>query len=141
RGTNFFVGCAPPVKFGTATFYSGAYKEAMGALLDGSRTYRLCIPPEVPARQFWSITVYDSGTQALIRESPRKSIDSYDSKVQKNPDGSLEVYFGPTAPDGKEANWLYTAPGKLWWTYFRFYGPEKAVFDKTWQLPDIERVG
>jgi hypothetical protein len=94
----------------------------------------------VPARQFWSVTVYDSATQALIRKSPRGSIDSYDSKAEKNADGSLEVYFGPKAPAGKETNWLYTTPGKPWWTFFRFYGPEKPVFDKSWSLPDIEKV-
>ena len=41
---------------------------------------------------------------------------------------------------GKEANWVYTAPGKQWSSIFRFYGPEKAVFDKTWALGDIELV-
>jgi hypothetical protein len=86
------------------------------------------------------MTVYDSDTQAFIRDSPRQSIDSYDTRAQKNDDGSLEIYFGSEAPTGKEANWLYTTPGKQWWTYFRFYGPEKAVFDKSWQLPDIEKV-
>lgn len=141
RGTNFFVGCAPPLKFGTATFYSGSYKDSTGALLDGSQTYHLHVPPNVPVNQFWAITVYDSDTQAFIRESPRQSIDSYDTKAQKNPDGSLEIYFGPKPPAGREANWIYTTPGKQWWTYFRFYGPQQAVFDKSWQLPDIEHVG
>ena len=60
--------------------------------------------------------------------------------MHKNADGSVDVYFGPAAPAGKEANWIYTAPDKQWVALFRFYGPEKAVFDKSWQLPDIEKV-
>jgi hypothetical protein len=85
RGTNFFVGCAPPLKCGTATFYSGTYKDSTGTLLDGSNSYRLHGPPNVPVNQFWAITVYDSDTQAFIRESARQSIDLYDIG------GSIEV--------------------------------------------------
>ena len=48
--------------------------------------------------------------------------------------------IGPKAPAGQELNWLYTPPGKAWFPWFRFYGPEKAFFDKAWKLPDIERV-
>jgi hypothetical protein len=140
RGTNFFVGCAPPVKLGAATFYLGTHKDSTGVLLDGSHTYHLHLPPNVPASQFWAVTVYDSETQAFIRQSPRQSIDSYDTNARKNPDGSLDVYFGPRVPRGKDANWLYTASGKPWWTFFRFYGPQEAVLDKTWQLPDIEKM-
>jgi len=62
------------------------------------------------------------------------------ANLKKNADGSVEVFFGPSAPAGKEANWIYTAPGRQWVARFRFYGPEKAVFEKTWKLPDIEKV-
>ena len=61
-------------------------------------------------------------------------------RIVKNPDGSIDVYFGPKAPLGKEANWVQTVPGKGWFTYFRFYGPTEAFFDKSWALPDIEPV-
>jgi len=141
RGVNFFVGCAPPKKFGSATFYSGAYRDRTGALLDGGGVYHLHVPPDPPVRQFWSVSVYASDTQAFVRDSPRQSIDSYDDEVEKNADGSLEIYFGPEPPEGKQANWIYTPPGANWWTYFRFYGPKPAVQDKSWRLPDIERIG
>ena len=52
----------------------------------------------------------------------------------------MDIYVGPKAPDGKESNWIYTPPGKNWYPWFRFYGPEKAIFDKTWKLPDFEKV-
>lgn len=70
----------------------------------------------------------------------RQIVSSTDKDVQKNPDGSVDVYFGPKAPAGKEANWVYTSEGKNWFPWFRFYGPEKAVEDKSWKMPDIEKV-
>jgi hypothetical protein len=139
RGAFYFLACAPPKKLGAATFYLGAATDATDARLDGGNSYRLVVPPRVPAKQFWAVTVYDLETAGFIRESPRVEINSY-QEPQKNPDGSVYVYFGPVAPAGKESNWIYTAPGKPWLTFFRFYGPEKAVFDKTWQLADLEQT-
>jgi hypothetical protein len=139
RGAMFFTACAPPKKLGAATFYLQVGRDAANAPLDGGKSYRLRVPPNVPAKQFWAVTVYDLGEAAFIREAPRIEVNSY-QKPQKNDDGSVDVYFGPKSPAGKESNWVYTTPGKTWWAAFRFYGPEKAVFDKTWVLPDIEPV-
>jgi hypothetical protein len=94
----------------------------------------------VPAQQFWALTLYDRETCAFIRDMPRAGIDSYDQKMQKNADGSVDIYIGPQPPGGKEANWIQTASGRGWFPYFRLYGPEKTFFDKTWKLPDIEHV-
>jgi hypothetical protein len=55
-------------------------------------------------------------------------------------DGSIDLYFGPTAPTGKENNWVKTLPGRGWWVWFRFYGPTEAFFDKSWRLSDFEKV-
>jgi hypothetical protein len=60
--------------------------------------------------------------------------------LQKNADGSIDVYLGPSAPSGKAANWMPTAFGRQFKAIFRFYGPEKPLFDKTWNLPDIVKV-
>jgi hypothetical protein len=57
-----------------------------------------------------------------------------------NPDSSVDVYFGPTPPAGKEANWIQTVPGKGWNCIFRFYGPLEPFFDRTWRLGEIELV-
>jgi hypothetical protein len=76
----------------------------------------------------------------FIGESPRVSFDSFDEKAQKNADASIDIYFGPKAPAGHESNWLYTAPNEPWFGTFRFYGPEKSLFEKSWKLPDIEEV-
>jgi hypothetical protein len=136
RGMLFFLGCAPPKKLGAASFYVFGMHDAQGEPLRGDRTYRLHVPANVPARQFWAVTVYDLATAAFIRDAPRVELNSY-QEIQKNADGSVDVFFGPSAPSGKGANWVYTATGKQWFTAFRFYGPEKALFEKTWKLPDI----
>jgi hypothetical protein len=60
--------------------------------------------------------------------------------VQRNADGSVDVYFGPQAPVGQGSNWIYTAPGRPWFTYFRLYQPGPELFDKTWTLPEIEPI-
>ncbi len=95
---------------------------------------------DVPVTQFWSVTVYEHATCALIRNVARPSMDSYDTKAIKNADGSVDVYFGSKPPTGLEANWIPTVAGKDWFPYFRFYGPKQPLFEKTWKLPDIEKM-
>ena len=87
---------------------------------------------------YWSVTVYDRATHAFIREMPAASRSSRTPGLVKNADGSMDIYFGPTAPAGKELNWVPTKAGGGFELMFRFYGSEKPLFDKTWKLPDIE---
>jgi hypothetical protein len=97
----------------------------------------LHLPPNVPARQFWSIIVYDALSRSELENGqPFPSINSY-ANPATNADGSLDIYFGPDAPAGKEQNWIRTVPGKGWFTWMRFYGPTAAFFDKTWKPDDI----
>jgi hypothetical protein len=97
------------------------------------------VPANVPARQFWAATVYDRDTAAFIREAPRVEVSSYDRDMRRNADGSIDLYFAPRPPPGKQANWVYTATGRRWFAFFRFYGPEEPLLSKRWQLPNIER--
>ncbi len=138
RGTTFFVAYAAPKNLGAASFYVAAYYDAKGAPLSGHKTYRLRVPANVPVEQYWAVTVYDVATAGFIRESPRVGIDSYNEQAVRNEDGSMDIYFGPLAPAGHETNWIYTQRGTPWFTFFRFYGPQKPVFDKSWPLPNIE---
>jgi hypothetical protein len=108
--------------------------------LDGAGTYRLTVPANAPVKEYWSATAYDRATHALIRDMPRASRASQDSAVQKNTDGSVDIYFGPKAPAGKESNWVPTSASGKFEVLFRLYSPEKALFDKTWKLPDIEKM-
>jgi len=140
RGIGYFCWYAPPKNLGAATYYLAAFKDAKGDSLRGEGSYKLHVPPNVPAQQFWALTLYDRDTCGFIRDMPRAGIDSYDQKMQRNADGSVDIYIGPAPPAGEEANWIETASGRGWFTYFRLYGPEKAFFDKTWKLPEIEKL-
>lgn len=139
RGVLYFMVYAPPARLGKASAYLTTWRDGAGAPLHGGNRYRLHVPAGVPVRQFWSVVVYDADSAGFIRESPRVGLDSYDPGVVRNADGSVDVHFGPTAPPGGAANWVYTAPGRSWFAMFRFYGPEKALFEKTWSLPDLVR--
>lgn len=126
---------------GVGQRYIAAYKDKDGKWLDGGNTYRLHVPPNPPAKQFWSATAYDEGTrQMVVTEQGRPDISSRKPDIVKNADGSIDVYFGPKAPAGKESNWVQTNSGKGWFAYFRFYGPTEPFFDKSWALPDIDEV-
>jgi hypothetical protein len=57
-----------------------------------------------------------------------------------NPDTSVDVYFGPKAPTGKESNWVQTVPEKGWFVILRLYGALQPFFDKTWKPGEIEEV-
>jgi len=109
--------------------------------LDGAKTYKLHLPPNVPAKTFWSIVVYDTQTRSELQTDARfPSLGSQSPEIKKNPDGSYDVYFGPNAPAGKAGNWVQTVPGKAWWVIFRLYGPLQPWFDKTWRPDEIELV-
>lgn len=140
RGMIFFFAFALPKKLGAATFYLIGANDAKGHMLEGQKNYRLHVPPNVPAKQYWAITAYDLDTSCLIRDMPVPGLDSYNQKMKRNADGSVDIYFGPKAPAGQELNWVSTASGRPWISAFRFYGPEKAVFAKTWKLADFEAI-
>jgi hypothetical protein len=126
---------------GVGQRYIASYKDKDGQWLDGGMTYKLHVPPNPPAKQFWSVTAYDEGTrQMVVAEQGRPDISSRKEDIRKNADSSIDVYFGPQAPAGRESNWVQTVPGKGWFAYFRFYGPTEAFFDKSWALPDFEQV-
>jgi len=111
-----------------------------GQPLDGSSTYRLTVPANAPVKLYWSATVYDRTSHALIRDQKWSSRASTTPGLQKNTGGSADIYVGPKAPEGKESNWVPTGAAARFEVLFRLYGPGKPVFDKTWRLPDIEKV-
>jgi hypothetical protein len=123
---------------GVGQAYLGAYTDADGQWLDGGRQYTLHVPANPPAKLFWSATVYDIDTRCLIdNDQQRGDRGSRDPELLYNDDGSVDLHFGPTAPDGRNANWVQTIPGRHWFSYFRFYGPLDEYFDRSWKLGDI----
>jgi len=140
RGLTYALGYVGIKRLGTAQIYLISGKDKDGDALSGAETYRLHVPANVPTKQYWSATVYDRVTHALIKNLSRASCASNDKAVQKNADGSVDVYFGPKSPAGKESNWIPTDPKGQFEVLFRLYGPEKALFERTWKLRDIEKV-
>lgn len=138
RGLVFSFAYFSAKHLGAGQFYLMTIKDKTGRPLDGRSTYRLTVPPKAPVKLYWSATAYDRVTHALIRDQKWSSRASTSQGLQKNPDGSVDVFFGPKAPEGKQSNWVPTSSGGQFEVLFRFYGPEKALFDKTWTLPDIE---
>lgn len=129
-----------PRRMGEGQFYLMGIEDKEGKPLDGSKTYRLNVPANAPIRQYWSATLYDRDTHALIRRMPHAARSSQSQGLQVNKDGSVDLYFGPKAPEGKETNWTPTDPNGKFEILFRFYGPLPSLFDKTWVLPDVELV-
>lgn len=140
RGVTYTLGFTGIKRLGTAQFYLMTNKDKDGNAFDGAASYRLTVPADAPVRQYWSVTVYDRETHALVRDLDRASVASITNGVAKNADGSVDVYFGPKAPAGREANWVPTDPNRQFELLFRLYGPEKPLFDKTWKLPDAEKL-
>jgi hypothetical protein len=125
---------------GAGQLYLETSKDKDGAFLEGGKSYRLRVPANVPAKQFWSITLYDNLTRGPVITDAGSSDLSSRKDLEKNADGSVDLYFGPSKPTGANRNWVKTIPGRGWFPYFRFYGPLEAYFDKSWQLNDIELV-
>ncbi len=125
---------------GAGAKYPSTNRDADGKYLSGGASYRLRVPAHVPANNFWSVTVYDAETASgLDNGQPFPSVSSFD-KPMANADGSTDIYFGPSAPQGHEKNWLRTIPGKGYFVIVRLYGPTQPYFDHSWKLPDIEKM-
>jgi len=126
---------------GIGSQYIWAMRDANAEFLDGARNYRLTLPPGIPESRFWSVMLYDRQTRSMLQTGQAKpDIGSQSGGVQENADGSTEIYFGPSAPEGKSDNWLQTDHAKGYFIILRLYSPLQPFFDKTWQPSEIEPV-
>lgn len=128
---------------GVGSQYALVARDGEGNYLDGSQNYKLTIPANPPAKDFWSFVVYDPQTRSMLqsKEQPYPSKNSKrDQDMAINPEGSVDLYFGPKAPQGKEANWIKTIPGKGWFGLLRLYGPLQPWFDQSWKVGAIEKL-
>jgi hypothetical protein len=120
--------------------YPSTWRDADGNYLEGGNTYQLHLPPDVPAANFWSVTVYDSiRASGLDNGQSLPSLNSMDKPAQ-NSDGSYDLYFGPKAPSGREGNWVATVPGAGYFIILRLYSPKEAFFKQTWKPDDLKRI-
>jgi len=126
-------------KPGTGSAYAGAFRDANGDYLDGGRTYKMTLPGPIPAKNFWSFTVYDNQTRSLLpTEQKLAGLDSTVPGIRVNQDGGVTIWFGPKAPTGQEKNWVQTMPGKGYNVLLRLYGPLEPWFNKSWRPGDFE---
>jgi len=140
RGLVYHYGYIGIKRLGAGQFYLISIKDKDGKSFDGGKTYRLHVPPGVPVEQYWSLTAYDRETHALIKNVDRASRASNNSQVQKNQDGSVDLYIGAKAPAGKEDNWIPTDPAREFELMFRLYAPTKDLFEKKWAMPSVEVI-
>ncbi|TCM14407.1 hypothetical protein EDF56_11352 [Novosphingobium sp. PhB165] len=115
-------------------------RDTDGNYVDGGKTYRLRVPLPVPARLFWSVTLYDPETRSEIVTAQGKAALRSLFELRGLEGDSVDLYFAPVAPAGQEDYWLQTLPGKGWFVYFRIYGPERPAFDGSWRPGDFESV-
>jgi hypothetical protein len=125
---------------GKGAKYMIAFTDSAGTPLSGRANYRLKLPPNIPAANFWSVTLYEAeNASGLANGQPFPSLGSRD-KPAPNADGSTDIYLGPETPPGKQGNWLSTPSGKGYFAILRLYGPTEAAINKSWKPSDIEKV-
>lgn len=125
---------------GAGSQYYWTPRDSTGAYLDGAKSYKLHLPPHIPVKNFWSVVVYDATTRSMLQNGEKFPTVSQYTGPSVNADGSVDVYFGPAAPAGKEKNWIKTVSGKGWFPLIRFYGPLQPFFDKSWKPDDIAEI-
>ena len=140
----YFTGSTPAMSMkmiGKGSQYAYTFVDSEGKRLDGGKNYKLHLPPNIPAQRFWAVIVYDNQTRSdLQTDQTFPSLGSQTKSLVINPDTSVDVYFGPTAPKGHEANWIQTIPGKDFNPMLRLYSPLESWFDKTWRPSEVELV-
>ncbi len=140
RAASYSIAYFSAKHLGQGQFYLMTIRDKSGNSFEGSKLYVLHLPANPPVKLYWSLTVYDRQTHALTPGMKYFSRASTSPGIQKNSDGSTDVYFGATPPNGKESNWIPTDAKRRFEILARFYGPEKAFFDKTWKMGDVEEV-
>jgi hypothetical protein len=140
RGVCYMIAFFSAKHLGESQYYLLQIVDKDGNPLDGNTSYKLHVPANVPVNQYWSVTVYNRETHTFIRNAKWMGRSSQTPGLQKNSDGSVDLYFGPAAPASGESNWIPTDPNGKFELLARFYGPTKALYDQSWKLNDVEKL-
>jgi hypothetical protein len=128
-------------RVGVGSAYTWTYRDQNGEWIDPAKTYKIHLPGPIPAKDFWSVVVYDLWTRSMLANGqPFPSLNSYSPGIEIDEDGGVTVYIGPEPPDGKEANWVRTLPDTGWFPMLRLYGPLEPWIDQTWKPDDPELI-
>jgi hypothetical protein len=102
---------------------------------DGSKTYKVTVPANIPAARFWPLTVYDNQTRSMLdtpqrytRRQPELSIARGKGQCRWIDDDLLWPHDAPGVDRG---NWIQTTPGRGWFTLLRL---------SRWRVGEIELV-
>jgi len=121
--------------------YPFTMRDKDGDLLNGSNTYKLHLSAGIPVKLYWAVTIYNpvDGTMPLT-DQPFPSRNQFD-QPPSNPDGSVDLYFGPAKPDRVDAkSWIQTLDGRAFIVAIRLYGVGTEFYDQTWKPDDVVKV-
>ncbi len=128
-------------RLGTGSDYGIAFLDGDKQPFDGSKSYKITLPPDAPIANFWAVTIYDTQTRSMLQtDQVAAGIDSLQDGLRYNRDGSIDIYFAPKAPPGYKNNWVQTVPGKSWFTILRMYSPLETWIDQSWRPSEIIRT-
>ncbi len=126
---------------GTGSAYELTAHDSKGSFLDGGKTYKVTLPSPIPVNNFWSFMVYSGQHRSMLETDQQTAgLDSNNSTIKANDNGSYTVWFAPKPPKGHEGNWVQTTRGKSYNVLLRLYGPLEPWFDKSWKPGDFELV-
>ncbi|MEO1191822.1 MAG: DUF1254 domain-containing protein [Pseudomonadota bacterium] len=130
---------------GVGSQYLMGFLDANGEPYDGAKAYKVVLPKDIPARAFWSFTLYDNQTRSMLQTPqryPRAGSQSYPSPAaEAAEDGSTTIWFAPEQPEGvARGNWIQTMPDKGWFMLLRLYSPLETFFTKEWRPSEVEPV-
>ncbi|TWT80434.1 hypothetical protein CA13_18510 [Planctomycetes bacterium CA13] len=138
-GGSFFWITYLPKNLGGGTFYLTGLRTADGEMFNGKDTYKLTVPPDTPANDFWSVIVYSMKSKGFVEDVDRVGLSSRQlDQMKKNADGSVDIYFAPKPVENFESNTIPT--GEDFFLLFRLYGPDKSFFTKKWKLDDVQKI-
>ncbi|MFE6858655.1 DUF1254 domain-containing protein [Nocardia sp. NPDC057668] len=140
RGVVYHMAFIGLKHLGVGQFYLVNLRDKDGSRFNSAETYRMPVPAGVPVSQYWSVTMYDAETHGFIRGNTKYSVSSQTPGLTINDDGTVDVYFGPQALPGHEANFIETGNSAGFELMFRFYGVGPDVLSKRWSLRDAERI-
>jgi len=140
RGVCYMIAFFSAKHIGESQYYLMQIVDKDGNTLDGSASYKVHVPADVPVKQYWSMTVYNRETHTFIRNVKWSARSSQTPGLKTNSDGTVDLYFGPTAPSEGESNWVPTDPKGKFEILARFYGPTPDLYNQSWKLNDLEKV-